>query len=281
MPFTISDHRLVQADFDLTPNRGGALSHGPKVIVVHDTAGSSFASSVSWLKNRDAKASAHLVVSKDGTNIAQLVPFNQVAWHAGKSSYEGRSGVNSFSIGIEFDNPGRLDHLGRAWFGSKVGGDRVQVSTPEHGDGFWSPYTEDQLNAGREIIAALGKAYPTIERVVGHWYVSPGRKFDTNPLFPMEVMQTALEGRGGEAPDSPANDAIGPHGFVTVDGLNVRRWPSNNDNIVGQFNKGDKVLIDRSGWYEDGFPRAQWHYARRLEPPLEGWVHSFFVNERF
>ena len=43
--------------------------------------------------------SAHLLIKRDG-GCVQYVPFNKRAWHAGKSSYEGRECCNDFSIGI-------------------------------------------------------------------------------------------------------------------------------------------------------------------------------------
>jgi len=47
------------------------------------------------------KVSAHLVIKRDGSCV-QYVPFNQRAWHAGVSSYQGRERCNDFSIGIEY-----------------------------------------------------------------------------------------------------------------------------------------------------------------------------------
>jgi N-acetylmuramoyl-L-alanine amidase CwlA len=64
-------------------------------ILLHNTAGS-FDGSVSWLCNPNARASAHLVISRTG-KTAQLVKFGETAWHAGN----GR--VNHTSIGIEIE----------------------------------------------------------------------------------------------------------------------------------------------------------------------------------
>src|SRR5438874_13727186 len=47
-------------------------------------------------------ASAHALIRRDG-QIAQYVPFGERAWHAGKSDYQGRSGCNDFSVGIELE----------------------------------------------------------------------------------------------------------------------------------------------------------------------------------
>ena len=63
------------------------------MIVLHYTAGTSAESSALFLTRPDVSASAHLVIGRDG-EVFQLVPFNIEAWHAGKSWYAGRGGLN-------------------------------------------------------------------------------------------------------------------------------------------------------------------------------------------
>jgi N-acetylmuramoyl-L-alanine amidase len=157
MGYEVKDHLLYQ-DGKLVPQRP-APDHGgkitPRLIVIHYTATEGLASPLGWLtKKDDTPVSAHLIVGKDG-DAYQLVPFNIEAWHAGKSSYEGRSGVNRFSIGIE--NVG----TGKTWPAA-------------------------QIEANRAIIAALYEAYPTIEDTVGHEDVAPGRKPDPGPRYPWD-----------------------------------------------------------------------------------------------
>jgi N-acetylmuramoyl-L-alanine amidase len=93
---------LAQRSAIHVPKQG--ISHqpiqGPDTIVIHYTAGSSAESAVNWLANPTSKVSAHIVIDRSG-KIYQIIPFNKVAWHAGKSEYGGRNGFNSFSIGIE------------------------------------------------------------------------------------------------------------------------------------------------------------------------------------
>ena len=62
-------------------------------------------SSVRWLCDKSAKASAHLVIGRAG-EVLQLAPANNATWHAGQSSWRSRPNVNGFSIGIEIVNPG-------------------------------------------------------------------------------------------------------------------------------------------------------------------------------
>lgn len=267
-------HRLLDVDYASTPNQGGDFREDPSLVVVHDTAGASLASSVSWLRDRRAKASAHLVIGRGG-EVVQLVPFNKVAWHAGRSRYRGRVGCNAFSIGIEHDNPGRLDWIGRSSFKRRYKGGQF-VRTPEHGAGWWLDYTEEQLAASLGVVLALRERYPSLVHLEPHWAISPGRKVDTNPLFPLETFRTALAGRRGEAdPEMPDS---GPYGVVTTD-LRLRRWPSNADNIIVTMPAGARVQILRSGEYADGFPLARWHFVRW--GGREGWAHSSYIDERW
>ena len=106
----IDNHRLIADNgqpvrYVETPNHGGVMT--PEYLVMHYTAGSSAESAVAWLCNPEAKASAHLVIGRDGS-ITQLAAFNRSAWHAGQSRWAGRNSLNAFSIGIELDNAGKL-----------------------------------------------------------------------------------------------------------------------------------------------------------------------------
>lgn len=184
---TITKNRLAGASFVPSPNQGGRIL--PELIILHDTAGPNAGSAINWFKNPKSKVSAHVVVDLDGS-ITQMVEFDRVAWHAGKSTYSGRSGCNGFSIGIEIVNPGILDKKGKAWFGS-VYDNAVPCTTKEHGSGCWVRYTPAQIEAVTELCQALVQAYPTIKDISTHWYVSPGRKVDTNPLFPLDDVRKA------------------------------------------------------------------------------------------
>jgi N-acetyl-anhydromuramyl-L-alanine amidase AmpD len=69
-------------------------SHAITTIVIHATDGGSLLGNVWWLSGGHSHASAHYVVSRDGS-IVQLVHLSDVAWHAGNWN------VNQHSIGIE------------------------------------------------------------------------------------------------------------------------------------------------------------------------------------
>jgi LysM repeat protein len=72
-------------------------------VVVHSTANSSLEGVISWFNNPDAQVSSHYAIGKDG-RIVQFVHDEDRAWHAGKSEWQGVSGVNDFGLGIEMVN---------------------------------------------------------------------------------------------------------------------------------------------------------------------------------
>ncbi len=146
---SIENDRLVGDDvsFVETPNKGGDLS--PCYLVFHYTAGKSATSSINWLTNPESKASAHLVLARDGT-IIQLAPLNVETWHAGISHWDGLSGLNRSSIWIEMDNAGPLKKVGdkyQVWFGTLYAEDQVFLAKHKLDDEprWWHAYTEIQI----------------------------------------------------------------------------------------------------------------------------------------
>ena len=80
----IRNHRLFKEDgkqvpFVTSPNIGGVIQ--PRFLIIHYTAASSAAGTISWFQNRTSKVSAHLVIARDGS-ITQMVAFNRLAQHA-------------------------------------------------------------------------------------------------------------------------------------------------------------------------------------------------------
>ena len=85
-----------------SPNHGGTIE--PELIVIHYT-GDNGTGGLQWLCDQASQVSAHLWIAKTGV-VWQLLPFNVCAWHAGRSEWDGRSGCNSFSVGIENQGTG-------------------------------------------------------------------------------------------------------------------------------------------------------------------------------
>lgn len=111
----------------------------------------------------DLRVSAHLLISRDGA-LTQFVPFCQRAWHAGESSYQGRSRCNDFSVGIELEG---VDDI---------------------------PYEPAQYQALAKVIKALQRAYPAIkDNIIGHEDIAPGRKTDPGPAFDWQTLKGLLQ----------------------------------------------------------------------------------------
>ncbi len=274
--YSVKNHRLhfneEQVDYHLTPNRTQSFVLKPEGIVVHDTAGRlDGATSVNWFLKPEARSSAHLVVHRDG-QVTQLAPFNVKTWHAGKSSHRGRTGVNNFALGIEIVNPGKLDPLGnglyQSWFKETYRDTDftiIEKSTPEHGTGGWMDYTGEQIATLEKICTTLFDKY-SIDWICPHWQVSPGRKIDTNPLFPLQHLQSLLYGR---------KDDDGSTGMMLAN-TNHRRWPSYADNIIQVIPINEKVDIIRSGEFQNGDESAMWHLVSYQGH--EGWVHGSLMD---
>ena len=224
MALEIRNHRLLRdgnaVSFKRSSNVGGIVS--PRLIVLHDTAGDlSGDGSISWLSDKKSKVSAHFVVKRNG-EIVQLVETNIKTWHAGVSSWRGKSNLNDWSIGIEIVNPGGpLKALGngrykggvefdtsnnlslmvrRGMFPSTTGDGRSM--RPNYG--LWLDYSSRQIDAIVEMCQALVAAYPTITEIVTHWQIAPTRKIDTNPLFPLDEVRSKVFSRQSPSADRPS-----------------------------------------------------------------------------
>ena len=276
----IVNHRLKREDgealpFRRSPNQSGAIT--PEFLVMHYTAGASASSAINWLTNPAARASAHLVIGRDGA-ITQLVAFNRKAWHAGRSRWAGRSGVNGFSIGIELDNFGVLTRVDQDWqtaWGKSV--DAAEVVEAKHKDGDqvrgWHAYSALQLEAALEVSSLLARRYE-LKDVVGHEDVAPVRKSDPGPAFPMASFRGAIVGREDDEPEL----------YETSTVLNIRSGPgTSHAKLPGSpLPKATKLeILAESGLWRrvdvldsvDGEMDLEgWVHGRYLRPPQLGWV---------
>ena len=109
------------------------------------------------------EVSSHLFIRRDG-EVIQFVPFHERAWHAGRSEFQGRGNCNDFSIGIELE--GTDD----------------------------APYESVQYDQLVQVTCALMQAYPaiTLDRIVGHCDIAPGRKTDPGPYFDWDYYRAAV-----------------------------------------------------------------------------------------
>lgn len=111
------------------------------------------------------RVSAHVFIRRDG-ELVQCVPLHRRAWHAGVSTFAGRSACNDFSIGIELE--GSDDEA----------------------------YADAQYEVLLALLQLLQQAWPVLQgpRLVGHSDIAPGRKTDPGPAFDWQRLRSALAG---------------------------------------------------------------------------------------
>jgi N-acetyl-anhydromuramoyl-L-alanine amidase len=109
---------------------------------------------------RGTEVSAHFYIRRDG-QLWQFVSCDARAWHAGRSSFQGRGNCNDFSIGIELEG---------------LEGQMFEAA---------------QYEALARLCQALKSLYP-IAHVVGHEHVAPGRKADPGVGFDWPLLQKTV-----------------------------------------------------------------------------------------
>jgi N-acetylmuramoyl-L-alanine amidase len=154
---------------------------GPELLVLHYTGMPTAEGALDRLCDPAARVSAHYLIDEDGT-VWALVPEERRAWHAGRSWWRGRAGLNDVSVGIELVNPGH-----------------------EWG---YRPFPEAQMAALvplAQVIMARW-AMPAWQ-VVAHSDIAPDRKEDPGELF--DWQRLAGEGIGIWPPPGERLDAVG------------------------------------------------------------------------
>ncbi len=157
--------------------------------VTHYSASSNTNGTIKYLCLDSVKASAHLVIGRDGS-VHQLVPFDTVAWHAGRSKYDGLKGWNRRSIGTELINRGKLtmkDGKYYDWIGTLVPEDEVF----KDGDAYWHDYTDVQILAYFVVSKLIQEKYG-LKYAVRHSDIAPSRKIDPGPAFPFNVYKQLI-----------------------------------------------------------------------------------------
>lgn len=154
----------------------------PKFLVIHYTAGGSLDGAIDQFR-RPNSVSCHYIIGKNGEPV-QMVKHDDVAYHAGKSTwsgYEAHRSLNPFSIGIELVNWGRLekDHAGivRNWTGNKHNGLYLHRN-----NAYWDYYPFKQMYTLIEVIKHIESDTGPL-KIVRHSDISPGRKIDPGPAF--------------------------------------------------------------------------------------------------
>lgn len=275
-------HRLYHSDseesFDYveSPNRGGDMT--PEYLIMHYTANASGSGAINALTDKRRRVSAHLVIDTDGS-ITQLVPFNKVAWHAGRSAWYGREGLNNFSIGIEMVNPGWLTQRGNnwyTWYNHPVESANVieAVHKNEALARGWHTFTSEQIEAAKDVALTLFSHYD-LRDMLGHDDISPGRKQDPGPAFPLDYLRQYV--LGNQEDTFPLFETTDDNG----EGLNVREGPgSKYHKIEGSpLPRGTHVrVLEAYGFWR----RVDVVGTVNDVIDIQGWVHGGYlvpVNE--
>lgn len=130
-------------------------------VVIHYTGSMSLEGTLSWFESPDSKVSAHAVIGRGG-ELHTFGHYSHRLWHAGKSQWGDRVGLNSTSIGIEL------------------------VGTHESG------FTDEQYVS---LLVEMTRIYSfcDIRFVLGHEQISPGRKIDPGPNFNWGMLRSHAE----------------------------------------------------------------------------------------
>lgn len=109
---------------------------------------------------KGAEVSAHFFIRRNG-DLTQFVSVLDRAWHAGRSSWQGRDNCNNYSVGIELE--GLEDH----------------------------PFEPTQYATLGQLILWLTQQWP-IDTVLGHEHIAPGRKKDPGMAFDWPLLKGLL-----------------------------------------------------------------------------------------
>lgn len=261
--FRLTEDSGKEVSFTKSPNVGGEIV--PVLLVMHFTAGGSAEGSIAWLTDPKSEVSAHLVIGRDGS-VTQLVPLNRKANHAGKSVWKGRQWCNGFSVGIELDNAGKLTRKRGKWvsdFGECYPDEEVLEAKHKDEDKVagWHRYTPEQIRAARDAAVAIVRDLG-IADIVGHEDISPHRKNDPGPAFPMEAFRKEVLAQAGLVmPDAGmlALDVTGEPEVRMATGVEyvvetataLRKNPSPRSRKVAKkpFPKGTIVRPLRQEWW--------------------------------
>lgn len=152
----------------LSPNRGPGPHEQLGVLVHHSVL--PFDQTVLKMADPASQVSYHCLIALDGARCT-LVADAEIAWHAGASTFMGRSRCNDFLLGLSFA-----------------------------GDTYAAPLSDRQVASALEWLAARWTRRGwNAGRVIDHRQVAPGRKDDLNPAE-WDRLLAAIVGAFGHAP---------------------------------------------------------------------------------
>ena len=166
--FAAGAHLIMSPNFDARPAQENGLPAEINLVVIHNISlppsqygGNGIielflnqldpAEHPYYAEIYTRKVSSHFLIRRDG-ELIQFVSCLNCAWHAGASNWQGRERCNDFSVGIELE-------------GSDFGA-----------------FEPAQYLTLTSLLAGLKERY-TVQDIVGHSDIAPGRKTDPGPYF--------------------------------------------------------------------------------------------------
>lgn len=135
----------------LSPNRTTEPVHERLGVLFHHSV-MDFDQTIAHMLRPESEVSYHCLIAPDGTRCT-LVADEHLAWHAGASTFLGRTRCNDFLLGLAFA-----------------------------GDTYRDPLTPSQLASALEWIEPRWRLHRwSLARMTDHRTVAPGRKDDLNP----------------------------------------------------------------------------------------------------
>lgn len=138
-----------------TPSPHHGSRHGAPIrwIVLHADVSPKESATENWICSPDSKVSYHILVHRDGS-LTRFVTDDQAAWACGVSAWGGIVGLNRHSLSLAFAS--RHD-----------GKERL---------------TYAQIDAAMGQVEEWRSRYPTVQAVLTHAMISPGRKSDPDRI---------------------------------------------------------------------------------------------------
>lgn len=217
----------------------------PLGVVIHETAnpGATDENHFKYFNSGYRGASAHAFVDWD--SITQTIPWNEIAWHAGRTA-------NKKFIGIELCHPKTHDEVKFKEVWSR---------------GVWlTAYVFTNILKINKV---------TKDNILSHYDISLKWK-ETTHVDPIGYFKEY-----GKSMDNFRNDVQTEidkmlkitkstsykRGIVTASVLNVRDAPSLKGKIIGKLIKGARVTIydEKNGWYLLDNKRNKWSYSKYIK----------------
>lgn len=136
----------------LSPNHAIQPAHERLGVLFHHSV-MSFDETIAYMLRPESAVSYHCLIAPDGTRCT-LVADEHIAWHAGASTFLGRTRCNDFLLGLAFA-----------------------------GDTYRTPLTSPQLASALEWLEPRWRIHRwTLAHLTDHRQVAPSRKDDLNPI---------------------------------------------------------------------------------------------------